>query len=48
MNPVLQNKLEEALREYEAMEMDVAESFKWPRDKAIRFGELSKVKVLFD
>ncbi len=28
------------------MEMDVAESFKWPRDKAIRFGELSKVKVL--
>lgn len=48
MNPDLQNKLEEALKEYEAMEMDVAESFKWPRDKAIRFGELSKVKVLFD
>jgi len=48
MNPELQNKLEEALRDYEAMEMDVAESFKWPRDKAIRFGELSKVKVLYD
>src|SRR3989344_6678159 len=48
MNPVLQNKLEPALREYEAMEMDVAESFKWPRDKAIRFGELSKVKALAD
>jgi len=30
------------------MEMDVAESFKWPREKAIRFGELSKVKVLME
>src|SRR3990167_1339037 len=48
MRPDLQNKLEEALKEYEDMEMDVAESFKWPRDKAIRFGELSKVKVLYD
>ena len=48
MRPDLQNKLEEALKEYEAMEMDIAESFKWPRDKAIRFGELSKVKVLYD
>src|SRR3989344_9476548 len=48
MRPDLQNKLEEALKEYEAMEMDIAESFKWPRDKAIRFVELSKVKVLYD
>ncbi|MDP2668902.1 MAG: PCRF domain-containing protein [bacterium] len=46
MTPDLQKKLEEALREYDSMEMDVAESFKWPREKAIRFGELSKVKVL--
>ncbi|MDO8523184.1 MAG: PCRF domain-containing protein [bacterium] len=48
MDAQLQKKLEEALKEYDSMEMNVAESFKWPRDKAIRFGELSKVKALGD
>src|SRR3989338_6366517 len=48
MDTQLQKKLEEALKEYDSMEMDVAESFKWPREKAIRFGELSKVKVLME
>lgn len=46
MNPELQKKLGEAIQEYDALEMDVAESFKWSRDKITRFGELSKVKVL--
>ncbi len=48
MGSDLQKKLDESLAEYDAMEMDVAESFKWPRDKMIRFGELSKLKVLND
>ncbi|MBI2020952.1 PCRF domain-containing protein [Candidatus Giovannonibacteria bacterium] len=30
------------------MEFDVAESFKWPKEKIVRFGELSKIKILFD
>jgi len=46
MNPELQKKLDEAIREYDALEMGVAESFKWPREKIARFGELSKLKVL--
>src|SRR3989344_5442335 len=46
MNSDLQKKLAEAITEYDAMELDVAESFKWPRDKMIRFGELSKLKAL--
>jgi len=46
MIPELQQKLDEAIKEYDAMEMEVAESFKWPREKMTRFGELSKTKVL--
>ena len=46
MNPDIQKKLDEAIREYDALEMGVAESFKWPREKIARFGELSKLKVL--
>jgi peptide chain release factor 1 len=46
MDQEIQKKLETSLREYDDLELDVAESFKWPRDKAIRFGELSKIKVL--
>jgi len=42
----LQKKLGDILKEYDALEMGVAESFKWPRDKVVRFGELSKIKVL--
>lgn len=48
MNAVIKNKLYEALKEYEELEMDVAESFKWPREKIARFGELSKLKILWD
>ena len=48
MNPELQKKLDEAIREYDALEMGVAESFKWPREKIARFGELSKLKVMAD
>ncbi|QQG42417.1 MAG: PCRF domain-containing protein [Candidatus Giovannonibacteria bacterium] len=44
----LQKKLDEALREYDALEMDVAESFKWTKDKVVKFGELSKLKVMVD
>ncbi|MEK9175319.1 MAG: PCRF domain-containing protein, partial [Patescibacteria group bacterium] len=47
MNVELQKKLEESIAEYDAMELDVAESFKWSRDKMIKFGELSKVKTLY-
>ena len=47
MNSDLQKKLAEAIAEYDAMELDVAESFKWPREKMIKFGELSKLKSLF-
>ena len=36
------------LKEYDELEFGVAESFKWPREKMIRFGELSKVKALMD
>src|SRR3989338_6669824 len=46
MNPELQKKLDEAIREYDSFEMEVAESFKWPREKIVRFGELSKIKTL--
>ena len=42
----LQKKLDESIKEYDDMETDVAESFKWPREKIARFGELSKIKVL--
>ena len=48
MNSNLQKKLNEAISEYDAMELDVAESFKWPREKLVRFGELSKIKALYD
>lgn len=48
MNPDIQKKLDEAIREYDALEISVAESFKWPREKIARFGELSKLKVLSD
>jgi len=48
MNAEIKRKLEEAITEYDALEMDVAESFKWPREKIVRFGELSKIKVLWD
>ena len=48
MNVEIKRKLEEAIAEYDALEMDVAESFKWPREKMARFGELSKIKVLWD
>ncbi|OGF64565.1 peptide chain release factor 1 [Candidatus Giovannonibacteria bacterium RIFCSPHIGHO2_01_FULL_45_24] len=48
MNPELQKKLGDALKEYDALEMDVAESFKWPRNKVVKFGELSKLKVMAD
>lgn len=48
MNPDIQKKLGDALKEYDALEMDVAESFKWPREKMARFGELSKIKALAD
>jgi len=47
MNPDIQKKLDEAIREYDALEMGVAESFKWPREKITRFGELSKLKNIF-
>lgn len=47
MNSELQKKLTQAIAEYDAMELDVAESFKWPREKMIKFGELSKLKTLF-
>src|SRR3989338_1545302 len=48
MNPDIQKKLDEAIREYDALEMGIAESFKWPREKIARFGELSKLKVMAD
>lgn len=48
MSPEFKNKIEEAIKEYDALEMDVALSFKWPREKITKFGELSKVKVLWD
>lgn len=48
MNSDIQKKLGEALKEYDALEMGVAESFKWPREKIARFGELSKLKVMAD
>ncbi len=48
MNGKVKSKLEQILKEYEELEMGVAESFKWPREKIARFGELSKIKVLFD
>lgn len=48
MNTEIKNKLDHILREYEDLELEVAESFKWPREKITRFGELSKIKALFD
>src|SRR3989344_991825 len=33
MNPDIQKKLDEAIREYDALEMGIAESFKWPRER---------------
>lgn len=48
MNNELKQKIDEALREYDDLELGVAESFKWPREKMVRFGELSKIKALFD
>lgn len=46
MTTELQKKLDEAIKEYDDLETDVAESFKWPREKIARFGELSKIKVM--
>ena len=48
MNPELQKKIKDAVAEYDALEFDVAESFKWPQEKMARFGELSKIKTLFE
>lgn len=48
MNQEIKNKLEQALKEYEELELGIAESFKWPKEKIMRFGELSKAKVLWD
>lgn len=48
MNPELQKKIKDATEEYDAMELGVAESFKWPQEIIARFGELSKIKVLFE
>ncbi|MEK7503103.1 MAG: PCRF domain-containing protein [Patescibacteria group bacterium] len=48
MTPETKIKLEKALAEYEELEFNVAESFKWPKEKIMRFGELSKIKVLWD
>ena len=38
MNPDLQKKLEENLQEYRVLEKDVAESYKWPKEKLAKFG----------
>jgi len=46
MDAELIKKLAESVREYDDLELNVADSFKWPREKIARFGELSKVKVL--
>ncbi len=48
MDTELKKKVDAAITEYDALELDVAESFKWPKDKIIKFGELSKIKVLFE
>ncbi len=48
MDAELQKKVDEAIKEYDDLELDVAESFKWPKEKVVRFGELSKVKTLFE
>ncbi|HEY4497370.1 MAG TPA: PCRF domain-containing protein [Candidatus Paceibacterota bacterium] len=48
MNPELQKQIKNAIEEYDALEFGVAESFKWPQGKIARFGELSKIKVLFE
>ena len=48
MSSEIKTKLEQALKGYEELELGVAESFKWPKEKIVRFGELSKIKVLWD
>lgn len=48
MKPELLHKIQELITEYDDLELNVAESFKWPREKMARFGELSKTKVLFE
>ena len=48
MNQEIQKKIGEAITEYDALELDVAASFLWPQEKIARFGELSKIKVLFE
>jgi len=48
MDRELKQKLDNAMREYDELELGVAESFKWPREKMARFGELSKIKTLAD
>jgi len=48
MDKDLQNKLEEALQEYNLLENDVAESYKWQKEKLVRFGELAKLKTLYE
>jgi len=46
MDAELIKKLDESVREYDDLELNVADSYKWPREKIARFGELSKLKVL--
>jgi len=48
VNQEIQKKIGEAITEYDALELDVAASFLWPQEKIARFGELSKIKVLFE
>lgn len=48
MNQELQKKIDDALQEYGVLERNVAESFKWPKEKLARFGELAKLKTLSD
>jgi peptide chain release factor 1 len=44
----IQNKLKDALSEYAELERDVANSYKWSKEKLARFGELAKIKTLAD
>jgi len=46
MDDETQKKLEQALQEYKWLERDVSDSYKWPKEKLARFGELAKLKTL--
>jgi peptide chain release factor 1 len=48
MDPEIQNKLEAALQEYITLEQGAGESYKWPREKLVKFGELAKLKTISD